>query len=78
MNLETVGAPENLQQWFNPPLASSDGSFMVGYRNHQGLKFVAEVSLRGEAVTLTVKSDSSDLLLLNYVKWFIWVFGKGK
>lgn len=76
VNEETVDSPERLKEWFDARMVSPNGSFLVCYQGAGDLTFVAEVSVKGEEIQLTLWSKSDDLLLLNYFKWFIWVFGK--
>lgn len=76
VNEETVDSPSKLKDWFDARMVAPNGSFLVCYQGAGDLKFVAEVGVKGQSIQLTLRSKSDDLLLLNYFKWFIWVFGK--
>jgi hypothetical protein len=60
---------------FDSPVVLKESEFMVGLQCEPNVQFVLLVEQRAQLVFFTVLLLEEDLLILNYVKWLVWVLG---
>lgn len=67
-----------LEAFFSNFCRIDEFTFAIYLKNFRNVEFVFRIIKKFDGLRVSIHSRSEDLVMLNYLKWFIWIFAEKK